>query len=65
MQEREKRVGPIPIPASNRTASPIQNPIPTSQSPTKVMSLSSLSRNIALQFFSHYRLHVIKTMNQH
>lgn len=41
MQEREKRVGPIQIPTANRTTSPVRNPIPASQSPTKVRLLLS------------------------
>ncbi len=36
MEERERRVGPSPIPILNRTASPIQHQISNSQSPTKV-----------------------------
>lgn len=39
MQERERRVGPIQVPTLNRTASPTPNPIPTSQSPNKVLPL--------------------------
>jgi hypothetical protein len=36
MQERERRVGSSQIPIFNRTTSPTQTKISTSQSPTKV-----------------------------
>lgn len=49
MQERERRVGPTQMPILNRTASPPQTNISTSQSPTKTVKYFSFK--ISSKFF--------------
>jgi hypothetical protein len=65
MQERERRVGPTQIPIFNRTASPTQTKISTSQSPTKVNFPLFCFFKFKNYFFRHYHHHVLKIMNQH
>jgi hypothetical protein len=57
MQERERRVGPTQIPIFNRTASPTQTKISTSQSPTKV----NFAFILFLQKFKNYFSDIIIT----